>query len=101
MAREPVTDFTVNANGTSVMLEATRKFAPEAAFIFMSTNKVYGDTPNFLPLVEMETRWEVDPAHAYHHGIPETMSIDRCLHSLFDPRPRPTFWCRNTEGISA
>jgi CDP-paratose 2-epimerase len=82
-AREPVTDFTVNANGTSVMLEATRKFAADAAFIFMSTNKVYGDTPNFLPLVELETRWEVDPKHAYHDGIPETMSIDRCLHSLF------------------
>jgi CDP-paratose 2-epimerase len=49
----------------------------------MSTNKVYGDTPNFLPLIELETRWEMDFKHAYHDGIPETMSIDPCLHSLF------------------
>lgn len=82
-ARAPLVDFTVNANGTSVVLEATRKFAPEAAFIFMSTNKVYGDTPNRLPLVELETRWEIDPKHEYRDGIPETMSIDHCLHSVF------------------
>jgi CDP-paratose 2-epimerase len=82
-ARAPLVDFTVNANGTSVLLEATRKFAPEAAFIFMSTNKVYGDTPNRLPLVELETRWEIDPGHEYRNGIPETMSIDQCLHSVF------------------
>ncbi len=82
-ARAPITDFTVNANGTSVLLEATHKFAPDAAFIFMSTNKVYGDTPNRLPLVELETRWEIDPKHEYRDGIPETMSIDQCLHSLF------------------
>ncbi len=82
-ARAPLVDFTVNANGTSVLLEATRKFAPEAAFIFMSTNKVYGDTPNRLPLVELETRWEIDPSHEYRDGVPETMSIDQCLHSLF------------------
>jgi CDP-paratose 2-epimerase len=83
-AKEPVTDFTVNANGTLVMLEATRRFAPDATFIFTSTNKVYGDTPNELPLVEMDTRWECDPAHAYaEHGIDETMSIDRSKHSLF------------------
>jgi len=82
-ARAPIVDFTVNANGTSVLLEATRKFAPDAAFIFMSTNKVYGDTPNRLPLVELETRWEIDPSHEYREGIPETMSIDQCLHSLF------------------
>jgi len=82
-ARAPLVDFTVNANGTSVLLEATRKFAPEAAFIFMSTNKVYGDTPNRLPLLELETRWEIDPKHEYRDGIPETMSIDQCLHSLF------------------
>jgi CDP-paratose 2-epimerase len=82
-ARAPIVDFTVNANGTSVLLEATRKFAPDAAFIFMSTNKVYGDTPNRLPLVELETRWEIEPGHEYREGIPETMSIDQCLHSLF------------------
>jgi CDP-paratose 2-epimerase len=82
-ASDPNTDFTVNANGTSVMLEATRKFAPNAVFIFMSTNKVYGDRPNGLPLVELETRWEIDPRHEYVRGIPETMSIDSALHSLF------------------
>ncbi|MGE4192496.1 MAG: NAD-dependent epimerase/dehydratase family protein [Pseudodesulfovibrio sp.] len=83
-AREPITDFSVNAGGTLVLLEATRKHCPEAAFLFTSTNKVYGDTPNSLPLVEQETRWELDPAHPFaEHGIDETMSIDRCTHSLF------------------
>ena len=83
-AREPATDFTVNANGTLTMLEATRRFAPEATFIFTSTNKVYGDTPNYLPLQEQETRWELDPAHRfYEFGIDETMSIDESKHSLF------------------
>lgn len=83
-AREPVTDFTVNANGTLNLLEATRKHCPDAPFIFTSTNKVYGDTPNRLPLVERERRWELDPAHAWSaHGIDETMTIDRSLHSLF------------------
>jgi CDP-paratose 2-epimerase len=82
-ARDPTVDFMVNANGTSVMLEATRRFCPDAVFIFMSTNKVYGDLPNHLPLIELETRWEVDPSHPYSNGIPETMSIDGTLHSLF------------------
>jgi CDP-paratose 2-epimerase len=82
-AREPHTDFSVNALGTLNMLEATRKYAPDAVFIFTSTNKVYGDTPNRLPLVEMETRWEIEETHPYHIGIPETMSIDQTLHSLF------------------
>ena len=83
-AREPLTDFSVNANGTLVLLEAMRKYAPEACFIFVSTNKVYGDLPNQLPLVEQETRWELDPAHAYYErGIDETMSIDQSTHSLF------------------
>ena len=82
-ANEPHTDFTVNANGTSAMLEATRRFAPEAVFIYMSTNKVYGDRPNTLPLRELDTRWEIDPRHEYAGGIPETMSIDATLHSLF------------------
>src|SRR5205809_272505 len=83
-AREPATDFTVNANGTLIMLEGTRKFAPEATFIFTSTNKVYGDAPNFLPLVERETRWEVDESHPYFEfGIDEQMSIDQSKHSLF------------------
>jgi CDP-paratose 2-epimerase len=83
-AREPFTDFTVNANGTLVMLEAARQYCPDAVFIFTSTNKVYGDTPNALPLVEAETRWEVEPAHPFaEHGIDETMSIDHSKHSLF------------------
>ena len=83
-AREPFTDFTVNANGTLNLLEATRQFCPEAVFIFTSTNKVYGDTPNRLPLVEQETRWEIDTTHPYYaEGIDEHMSIDNSKHSLF------------------
>jgi CDP-paratose 2-epimerase len=82
-AREPLTDFTVNANGTLNLLEATRQYAIEAPFIFTSTNKVYGDTPNRLPLIELEHRWEIDPNHTYAGGIREDMSIDHTLHSLF------------------
>jgi CDP-paratose 2-epimerase len=82
-ARDPLTDFTVNANGTLSLLEAVRKHAPEAVFIFTSTNKVYGDTPNRLPLIELEKRWEVDPTHPFSGGIDEGMSIDQTLHSLF------------------
>jgi CDP-paratose 2-epimerase len=82
-ATDPYTDFTVNANGTLVMLENFRNFCPEATFIFCSTNKVYGDRPNLLPLVEMEKRWEIKEGTAYYQGIDETMSIDNCKHSLF------------------
>jgi CDP-paratose 2-epimerase len=83
-AKEPFTDFTVNANGTLTILEATRRFAPESVFIFTSTNKVYGDTPNLLPLIELDARWEVESAHPFaKYGIDETMSIDRSKHSLF------------------
>jgi len=83
-AREPLTDFSVNAGGTLTLLEATRRFAPEAVFLFTSTNKVYGDAPNRLPLVERETRWEVDPAHPFsQHGIDESMSLDQSRHSIF------------------
>lgn len=83
-AREPVTDFSVNAMGTLVLLEATRKFAPDAVFILTSTNKVYGDTPNALPLVEMEHRWELTAGHPWsEHGIDESMSIDQTKHSIF------------------
>jgi CDP-paratose 2-epimerase len=79
-----MTDFGVNALGTMNLLEATRKHCPEAAFIFTSTNKVYGDRPNDLPLIEQPTRWELDPSHIYAaHGIDETMSIDRTTHSVF------------------
>ena len=73
----------MNANGTHVLLEAARRFAPDAVFIFTSTNKVYGDTPNLLPLVELEKRWEIESGHSYANGIPEEMSIDRSMHSLF------------------
>jgi len=82
-ATDPYTDFTVNANGTLVLLESTRRFCPEAVFIFCSTNKVYGDRPNFLPLIEQELRWEIDHVHPYYQGIDESMSIDNCQHSLF------------------
>jgi len=83
-ARDPFTDFTVNANGTLTMLEMARRYCPHAVFIFTSTNKVYGDTPNMLPLIENETRWEVDPSHPLsEHGIDESMSIDHSKHSLF------------------
>ena len=82
--KDPVTDFSVNATGTLVLLEAARKFSPETVFIFTSTNKVYGDTPNELPLVELERRWELPPGHRWSaHGIDETMSIDQTTHSLF------------------
>jgi CDP-paratose 2-epimerase len=82
-AREPFTDFDINAVGTLNLLEATRLHAPDAVFIFTSTNKVYGDTPNSLPYVELEKRWELEPGHKWEGGIDETMSIDSCLHSLF------------------
>jgi CDP-paratose 2-epimerase len=83
-AKEPLTDFSVNATGTLNILELTRQFCPDAVFIFTSTNKVYGDTPNYLPLVETETRWEIDAAHHYfNEGIDEQMSIDHTKHSLF------------------
>jgi CDP-paratose 2-epimerase len=82
-ANDPHTDFTVNANGTLVLLEATRQYCPNAVFIFTSTNKVYGDTPNLLPLEELETRWEINPEHPYWIGIDESMSIDASKHSLF------------------
>ena len=82
-ARDPQMDFTVNANGTLNLLEAARAFCPEAPFVFTSTNKVYGDTPNRLPLRELPTRWEISEGHEYEPGISETMSIDFTKHSLF------------------
>ncbi|MEP1124945.1 MAG: NAD-dependent epimerase/dehydratase family protein [Ilumatobacter sp.] len=82
-ARDPFTDFDVNAVGTLNMIENTRQHCPDAVFIFTSTNKVYGDTPNRLPLNELETRWEIDPSHPYNDGIEEDMSIDMTKHSLF------------------
>jgi CDP-paratose 2-epimerase len=82
-ARDPQTDFGVNANGTLNLLEATRRFAPDASFIFCSTNKVYGDAPNRLPLEELESRLELPEDHGYYEGIDTSMSIDRSTHSLF------------------
>lgn len=82
-AKEPFTDFEVNAWGTLNILENFRKYCPEAVFIFTSTNKVYGDSPNSLPLVELETRWELPKRHKYYKGIDESMSIDNSLHSIF------------------
>lgn len=82
-AREPHTDFAVNAVGTLNLLEATRQNCPEATFLFTSTNKVYGETPNSLPLEEKETRWEIREDHPYSIGIDESMSIDQTKHSLF------------------
>lgn len=82
-ARDPKTDFGVNAFGTLNMLEAVRRNCPEAVFIFTSTNKVYGDTPNRLPLVELDTHYDIEPTHQYHLGIDETMSVDQTKHSLF------------------
>ena len=83
-ARDPQTDFGVNALGTLNLLEATRQHAPEAAFVFTSTNKVYGDAPNRLPLVEQDRRFSVSPEHPFAaRGIDETMSIDQTLHSIF------------------
>jgi len=82
-AKEPFTDFEINANGTLNLLENYRKYSPSAVFIFTSTNKVYGDTPNKLPLIELDTRWELPDTHPFYEGIDETMSIDNSLHSIF------------------
>ncbi len=82
-AREPFTDFGVNANGTLNVLENYRKYSPKGVFIFTSTNKVYGDTPNRLPVVELETRWDLPKNHKYYKGVDDTMSLDNSLHSLF------------------
>jgi CDP-paratose 2-epimerase len=82
-ARDPFTDFDINAVATLNLLESTRRHAPHATFIYTSTNKVYGDKPNALPFVELESRYEIDPEHDYANGIREDMPIDRCLHSVF------------------
>jgi len=81
--RDPFTDFDVNAGGTLNVLQNVREHCPEAPVIHCSTNKVYGDRPNSLPLIEQETRWEIAPDHPYAGGITEDMSIDACLHSVF------------------
>lgn len=78
----PFDDFDTNAVGTLNLLEAARQFCPEAPFIHLSTNKVYGDLPNSIPLIEQETRWDYGDS-AYRNGIAETFSIDQSKHSLF------------------
>lgn len=82
-ARSPTVDFDVNARGTMNLLEQTRRYCPEATFCFLSTNKVYGDTPNRLPLKDFGDRLDLHPAHAWHEGIDTSMSIDQSMHSLF------------------
>jgi CDP-paratose 2-epimerase len=78
----PLVDFDVNATGTVNLLEATRLHCPEAVFIHMSTNKVYGDAPNEVPLTELPSRYDYARSEDYH-GINESCRIDQCLHSLF------------------
>jgi CDP-paratose 2-epimerase len=83
-AKAPFVDFSINATGTLNLLEATRQYCPDASFIFTSTNKVYGDAPNRLPLVDQTNRWELLDDHPYgRHGIDETMSINQTMHSPF------------------
>ncbi len=78
----PFDDFDTNATGTLNLLEAARQACPESPFVFMSTNKVYGDAPNHIPLVELDTRWDYAD-DTFPHGIPETFTIDQSMHSLF------------------
>ena len=83
-AKAPFIDFSINAGGTLNLLESTRQYCPDVPVIFTSTNKVYGNTPNRLPLVEQSSRWELLDDHPYgRHGIDESMSIDQTMHSLF------------------
>lgn len=82
-AKEPLTDFTVNALGTLILLEAYRKFTPNAVFIYCSTNKVYGDNPNRLPFKESNSRYELSKNHKFYNGIDESMSLDDNTHSIF------------------
>jgi len=96
-ARDPQTDFTVNANGTLNLLEAARTFSPEAPFVFTSTNKVYGDTPNQLPLHELPTRWEIEPGHEYQPGISASITVS--IRFSAHPKLRPISWCRNMDVI--
>ena len=79
----PILDFNVNATGTLNLLEMTKLFCPDAPFIFMSTNKVYGDNPNKLSLIEKSKRWEIKKSHINYKGINENFSIDNCTHSFF------------------
>lgn len=82
-ARDPLMDFSINAVGTHNILELTRLYSPDAVFIFTSTNKVYGDLPNTLPLIENKSRFELPKTHKFYKGIDESMSIDKSKHSIF------------------
>jgi len=82
-AKEPLTDFRVNAQGTLNVLEQTRLRSDQAVFVYLSTNKVYGDRPNTLPFIELESRYELSDEHECYAGVDETMSVDQCKHSLF------------------
>ena len=79
----PILDFNVNATGTLNLLELTKIYCPNVPFIFMSTNKVYGDNPNKLKIIEKKDRYELKYNDRYHKGIDETFSIDNCTHSFF------------------
>ena len=81
--KKPFIDFNINALGTLNLLNLTKKYSHNASFIFLSTNKVYGDNPNLLPLKELNSRWEISKKSKYFNGIDETMSIDNCIHSFF------------------
>ncbi len=82
-ASDPVADFAINASATLSLLENTRKHCPEAVFIFTSTNKVYGDSPNALPFLELPTRYDLPTDHPLYEGINESMPIDRTTHTIF------------------
>ena len=81
--RNPILDFNVNATGTLNLLELTKLYCPNSPFIFMSTNKVYGDNPNKLSIIEKKTRWELSKKNKFYRGIDENFSIDHCTHSFF------------------
>ena len=98
-ARIPFDDFDTNAVGTLNLLEAARQTCPESPFIHMSTNKVYGDAPNHIPLKELDTRWDYDDP-AYKHGIPKHLpSTNPNTRSLAHPKSPPILWYRNTGVI--
>ena len=83
-AKEPLTDFSINATGTLNILESMRLNCPKAKLAHLSTNKVYGDRPNYLPIVEKEKRYEIDKKNKFYlNGINENMNVDNCKHSLF------------------
>ena len=81
--KEPFVDFNINALGTLNLLNLTTKHSNNAPFIFLSTNKVYGDNPNLLPLREFNSRWEIQKKNKFFKGIDESMSLDNCVHSFF------------------